>query len=75
MCVPNLSTFVRLCFTQPEKIPYLIILRNLLYCHNLQQQTWKLWGEEKEEDSVYTIYLKKVRYQNPTKTLVLVSFV
>jgi len=65
------STFVYSCLTQPEKIPYIVILHNIY----LQQQTWKLWGEEKEEDSVYTIYLKKVRYQNPTKTLVLVSFI
>ncbi|XP_050439024.1 ral guanine nucleotide dissociation stimulator-like 1 isoform X2 [Adelges cooleyi] len=35
----------------------------------LTAPTWKLWGEEREEGAVYTIYLKKVRYQNPTKTL------
>jgi len=40
----------------------------------LQQPTWKLWGEEREEGAVYTIYLKKVRYQNPTKTLLLVRY-
>uniref|UniRef100_A0A182NV68 Ras-GEF domain-containing protein n=1 Tax=Anopheles dirus TaxID=7168 RepID=A0A182NV68_9DIPT len=28
--------------------------------------TWRLWGEEREEDAIYTVYLKKVRYHRPT---------
>ncbi|XP_055908160.1 ral guanine nucleotide dissociation stimulator-like 1 isoform X2 [Eupeodes corollae] len=28
--------------------------------------TWRLWGEEREKDAVFTVYLKKVRYHRPT---------
>ncbi|XP_055600555.1 ral guanine nucleotide dissociation stimulator-like 1 isoform X2 [Uranotaenia lowii] len=28
--------------------------------------TWRLWGEEREQDAIYTVYLKKVRYHRPT---------
>ncbi|XP_050080192.1 ral guanine nucleotide dissociation stimulator-like 1 isoform X2 [Anopheles maculipalpis] len=28
--------------------------------------TWRLWGEEREENAIYTVYLKKVRYHRPT---------
>uniref|UniRef100_A0AAG5DM82 Ras-GEF domain-containing protein n=1 Tax=Anopheles atroparvus TaxID=41427 RepID=A0AAG5DM82_ANOAO len=28
--------------------------------------TWRLWGEEREENATYTVYLKKVRYHRPT---------
>ncbi|KXJ77307.1 hypothetical protein RP20_CCG007861 [Aedes albopictus] len=34
--------------------------------HSSQQPTWRLWGEEREQDAVYTVYLKKVRYHRPT---------
>ncbi|XP_067137082.1 ral guanine nucleotide dissociation stimulator-like 1 isoform X1 [Centruroides vittatus] len=27
-----------------------------------KQPLWRLWGEEKQDDAVYTVYLKKVRY-------------
>ncbi|CAG0918983.1 unnamed protein product [Notodromas monacha] len=33
------------------------------------QPTWKLWGEQKASDIVYTIYLKKVRYHRPSKSV------
>ncbi|XP_058466846.1 ral guanine nucleotide dissociation stimulator-like 1 isoform X1 [Malaya genurostris] len=32
----------------------------------VKQPTWRLWGEEREEDAIYTVYLKKVRYHRPT---------
>ncbi|XP_031622186.1 ral guanine nucleotide dissociation stimulator-like 1 isoform X2 [Contarinia nasturtii] len=28
--------------------------------------TWRLWGEEREKDVIFTVYLKKVRYHRPT---------
>lgn len=31
-----------------------------------QQPSWRLWGEEKIADAVYTVYLKKVRYHPST---------
>ncbi|XP_008211420.1 ral guanine nucleotide dissociation stimulator-like 1 isoform X2 [Nasonia vitripennis] len=31
--------------------------------------TWRLWGEEKGEGVIYTVYLKKVRYHRPTRSL------
>uniref|UniRef100_A0A1B6C8Z3 Ral guanine nucleotide dissociation stimulator-like 1 n=1 Tax=Clastoptera arizonana TaxID=38151 RepID=A0A1B6C8Z3_9HEMI len=33
------------------------------------QPTWRLWGEEKIDGAVYTVYLKKVRYHRPTKSV------
>uniref|UniRef100_A0A1Q3FU09 Putative guanine-nucleotide releasing factor n=1 Tax=Culex tarsalis TaxID=7177 RepID=A0A1Q3FU09_CULTA len=32
----------------------------------VKQPTWRLWGEEREKDAIYTVYLKKVRYHRPT---------
>ncbi|XP_050670284.1 ral guanine nucleotide dissociation stimulator-like 1 isoform X2 [Leptidea sinapis] len=29
--------------------------------------TWRLWGEERVDGAVYTVYLKKVRYHRPTR--------
>lgn len=34
-----------------------------------QQPTWRYWGEEKTDGAVYTVYLKKVRYFSPTKSV------
>ncbi|XP_047472834.1 ral guanine nucleotide dissociation stimulator-like isoform X2 [Penaeus chinensis] len=31
--------------------------------------TWRLWGEEKTEDAIYTVYLKKVRYHHPSRSI------
>ncbi|XP_026817312.1 ral guanine nucleotide dissociation stimulator-like 1 isoform X3 [Rhopalosiphum maidis] len=50
-----------------------MIWQEPIFVKESRQPTWKLWGEEREEGAVYTIYLKKVRYQNPTKTLLLES--
>lgn len=33
------------------------------------QPTWKVWGEERLDGAIYTIYLKKVRYHRPTYTI------
>ncbi|BES89425.1 Ral guanine nucleotide [Nesidiocoris tenuis] len=33
------------------------------------QPTWKVWGDEKVDGAIYTIYLKKVRYHRPTHTI------
>ena len=35
----------------------------------MQQPTWRLWGEEKVEGGIYTVYLKKVRYNTPSRSL------
>ncbi|XP_024935560.1 ral guanine nucleotide dissociation stimulator isoform X2 [Cephus cinctus] len=31
--------------------------------------TWRLWGEERGDGVIYTVYLKKVRYHRPTRSL------
>lgn len=31
--------------------------------------TWRLWGEERADGAIYTVYLKKVRYHRPTRTI------
>ncbi|KAL1124033.1 hypothetical protein AAG570_001803, partial [Ranatra chinensis] len=31
--------------------------------------TWKVWGEERVDGAVYTVYLKKVRYHRPTHSI------
>ncbi|XP_052747008.1 ral guanine nucleotide dissociation stimulator isoform X1 [Bicyclus anynana] len=33
----------------------------------VKQPTWRLWGEERVDGAVYTVYLKKVRYHRPTQ--------
>ncbi|ENN74870.1 hypothetical protein YQE_08639, partial [Dendroctonus ponderosae] len=38
------------------------------YCYELQP-TWRLWGEEKADGALYTVYLKKVRYHRPTRSV------
>lgn len=38
-----------------------------------QQPTWRLWGEERVDGAVYTVYLKKVRYHRPTRSASSVS--
>ncbi|XP_050309309.1 ral guanine nucleotide dissociation stimulator-like 1 isoform X4 [Anthonomus grandis grandis] len=48
-----------------------------VYCHrncyevprSCEQPTWRLWGEEKADGALYTVYLKKVRYHRPTRSL------
>ncbi|XP_045472578.1 ral guanine nucleotide dissociation stimulator [Harmonia axyridis] len=35
----------------------------------VKQPTWRLWGEEKADGALYTVYLKKVRYHRPTRSL------
>lgn len=39
----------------------------------LQQPSWRLWGEEKVEGAIFNIYLKKVRYHRPAKSISSVS--
>ena len=38
-----------------------------------QQPTWRLWGEERLDGVVYTVYLKKVRYHSPSRSITTVS--
>ena len=38
------------------------------YIYIFQQPTWRLWGEERVDGAIYTVYLKKVRYHTPTKS-------
>ncbi|XP_049815451.1 ral guanine nucleotide dissociation stimulator-like 1 [Schistocerca nitens] len=35
----------------------------------VKQPTWRLWGEERVEGALYTVYLKKVRYHRPTRSV------
>lgn len=39
----------------------------------LQQPTWRLWGEERLDGVVYTVYLKKVRYHSPSRSITTVG--
>ncbi|XP_008476413.1 uncharacterized protein LOC103513367, partial [Diaphorina citri] len=34
-----------------------------------KQPTWRLWGEERVEGAIFNIYLKKVRYHRPAKSI------
>ena len=36
---------------------------------HFQQPTWRLWGEEKVDGGIYTVYLKKVRYNTPSRSV------
>jgi len=36
---------------------------------SLQQPTWRYWGEERLPGAIYTVYLKKVRYHSPSKSV------
>ncbi|XP_066986341.1 ral guanine nucleotide dissociation stimulator-like 1 isoform X3 [Macrobrachium rosenbergii] len=36
---------------------------------NYKAPTWRLWGEEKCEGAIYTVYLKKVRYHHPSRSI------
>ncbi|XP_072393342.1 ral guanine nucleotide dissociation stimulator-like 1 isoform X4 [Diabrotica undecimpunctata] len=38
-------------------------------CYCFETPTWRLWGEEKADGALYTVYLKKVRYHRPTRSL------
>lgn len=40
---------------------------------SLQAPTWRLWGEEKCDGAIYTVYLKKVRYHHPSRSITQVS--
>lgn len=48
-------------------------MTNEKFKHFFQQPTWRLWGEEREKDAVFTVYLKKVRYHRPTPSASSVS--
>lgn len=67
-------------------IDLLLVTRSVLFCSFLficvdlflvlfQQPTWRLWGEERVEGAIYTVYLKKVRYHRPTRSASSVSFI
>lgn len=63
------------------KILHINILRHVLLIDrsneikfiSFQQPTWRLWGEEREKDAIFTVYLKKVRYHRPTPSASSVS--
>ncbi|XP_037082215.1 ral guanine nucleotide dissociation stimulator-like 1 [Pollicipes pollicipes] len=38
------------------------------YVYQSPQQSWRLWGDEKSDDAVCSVYLKKVRYHHPGRT-------
>lgn len=56
-----------------QKIVYVCLFfvmgRLAVACFFFQQPTWRLWGEEKADGALYTVYLKKVRYHRPTRSL------
>ncbi|KAL9911336.1 ral guanine nucleotide dissociation stimulator-like isoform 3-T5 [Glossina fuscipes fuscipes] len=35
-------------------------------CYSYVKPTWRIWGEEKEKNAIFTVYLKKVCYHRPT---------
>jgi len=35
----------------------------------LEESTWRLWGEEKVEGAVFSVYLKKVKYNTPSRSV------
>ncbi|XP_059092463.1 ral guanine nucleotide dissociation stimulator-like 1 isoform X3 [Tigriopus californicus] len=37
---------------------------------SFKQPTWRYWGEEKCPGAIYTVYLKKVRYHSPSKSII-----
>ncbi|XP_039765085.1 ral guanine nucleotide dissociation stimulator isoform X4 [Pararge aegeria] len=41
----------------------------VLFCRGIDDDfpTWRLWGEERVDGAIYTVYLKKVRYHRPTR--------
>ncbi|KAG0712339.1 Ral guanine nucleotide dissociation stimulator-like 1 [Chionoecetes opilio] len=43
---------------------------NLSSLSLLQAPTWRLWGEERNNGAIYTVYLKKVRYHHPSRSIV-----
>lgn len=48
---------------------YLLPIFRINFCNANQQPTWRLWGEERDKDAIYTVYLKKVRYHRPTPSV------
>ena len=48
-------------------------MQKLTYYLGQQQPTWRLWGEERLDGAVYTVYLKKVRYHSPSRTITTVG--
>ncbi|XP_047741257.1 ral guanine nucleotide dissociation stimulator isoform X2 [Hyalella azteca] len=35
----------------------------------LKAPSWRLWGEERVDGAIYTVYLKKVRYHHPSRSI------
>ncbi|KAF2352765.1 Ras guanine-nucleotide exchange factors catalytic domain [Trinorchestia longiramus] len=51
----------------PESCPYFSGGR--LGSNNYLAPTWRLWGEERVDGAIYTVYLKKVRYHHPSRSI------
>ena len=49
------------------------VIFDLANVTSFQQPTWRLWGEERLDGAVYTVYLKKVRYHSPSRSITTVS--
>uniref|UniRef100_T1JJE6 Ral guanine nucleotide dissociation stimulator-like 1 n=1 Tax=Strigamia maritima TaxID=126957 RepID=T1JJE6_STRMM len=45
-----------------------VALENRSQWTDFGQPTWRYWGEEKVDGAVFNVYLKKVRYFNPSKS-------
>ena len=64
--------YLLLCFMMHHQINK-FSLQFILIFNFFQQPTWRYWGEEKVDGAIYTVYLKKVRYHTPTKSVSVVS--
>ncbi|XP_026469790.1 ral guanine nucleotide dissociation stimulator-like 1 [Ctenocephalides felis] len=67
----SVQTQAKLNFDLLKSSLFLIcaLIIECLVCRDMkmyQQPTWRLWGEERVEGAIYTVYLKKVRYHRPT---------
>ena len=49
--------------------PKVIKTQLMILISIFQQPTWRFWGEEKVDGGIYTVYLKKVRYHTPSKSI------
>nr|XP_053641691.1 ral guanine nucleotide dissociation stimulator-like 1 isoform X2 [Cherax quadricarinatus] len=54
---------------QQERLSAVYAEFTLIHLLGNKAPTWRLWGEEKCEGAIYTVYLKKVRYHHPSRSI------